>query len=156
MSSMAELAGRRPVRAPLPPVDTRGPLPPAVEADRPAPTPAPAAALPAPKPATAQLDSLLAQLVEEAPAVLPRRAAPRPVSAPATPPETTPARARLRLSWRAVGLAAASTLVLVGVAFAPRLRGLVAGRGTRPDGTLAPAPDGFEQWRAQAGDGWLI
>lgn len=141
---MADLAGRRPPRAPLPPVD----VPPVAE-------PAAAPALPVAKPATAQLDSLLAQLVDEAPAVPPRRAAPRPVSPPATPAEPPSSSSSRRLPWRTIGLAAASTLLLVGVAFAPRLRGLLAGPSRAPDGTPAPLQDGYDRWRASVGDGYL-
>lgn len=104
----------------------------------------------APEPVTAELDSLLSRLVEEAPMPAPRR---RPAQArPAAVDAPAPAAPARRIPWRGLLLGVASTAVIAALAFAPRLRGLVAAPAKRPDGTAVPVT-GVDKWLAENGDG---
>lgn len=103
----------------------------------------------------AELDSLLSRLVDEAPMPAPRR---RPAEArPAAVDVPAPAAPARRIPWRAVAFGVASTAVVAALAFAPRLKGLIAAPATRPDGTAAPMT-GVERWLAEnnGGQGYLI
>jgi len=142
--SMARLAGRVIERPPAESSQSSAPARPATQAPRRIGAQAP----------VSELDSLLAQIVDESPAPRPRPA-PRPApAAEPVAPTRQDARASRRLPWRAIGLGVLSTAALMAVAFAPRLRGLIAGPAVRFDGTPAPAPTtGFDAWLQATGGG---
>lgn len=123
--------------------DLTGAAPQPVSAS-PAPQLPPATSKPAPRRA-ASLDSLLSQLVEEAPTAAALPPSPPKALTTVAAPRTPSLMGRARVPWAKVGAAALSLVPLAFVAV-PQLRRMIAAPAVRPDGIPASPLNGFEQF----------